>query len=300
MRFASIGLCLALGCSSPRGATSTPATNAVEFGVCFHHHEEYNAAAAKVLDDLRSAGPFWIRGDFQHPDTDAVFAKDMRSKQINVLALLPWYKKSRDGWETYVESEIAVVDAPAWEITNEPEMPWWGGPIAADDYMTMLKHASAAIKARHPHAQIIGPAVGATAEGIAYLSKLIDAGLLDYVDGVSVHYYIFHKNTDLEGIKRVVAGRKPLWITETGWTTADQPGGEEAQHKYVHDYYDRTSGLLGSDPAVRVIFNYELNDDRYPVPAGKDDGWGLTRGAQGQYKPKQAYAQLKALLGQKR
>jgi hypothetical protein len=173
-----------IGCSSAQVASSTAKTGRVELGVCFHHHEEYTPEAAAVLDDLRAAGPFWIRGDFQAPETDAVFAKDMRAKHIDVLALLPWYKKSPDGWESYVRAEVAAITAPAWEITNEPEMTWWGGPISADDYMLMLKQAVPLIKAADPHAQIIGPAIGATPEGAAYLTKLIEAGLLDYVDGV--------------------------------------------------------------------------------------------------------------------
>ena len=47
-------------------------------------------------------------------------------------------------------------------------------------------------------------------------------GLLEFVDAISVHYYVYHQNLLLEEVKRVVAGRKPIWITETGWTTADQ------------------------------------------------------------------------------
>src|SRR5580765_7446262 len=64
-----------------------PATAAerrpTEFGVCFHHGafgNEYTPAAAAVLDDLRSAGKFWIRGDYQEPAKDARFAADMKRK----------------------------------------------------------------------------------------------------------------------------------------------------------------------------------------------------------------------------
>ena len=270
----------------------------LEFGVCFHHNEEYNPAALKVLEDLRSSGEFWIRGDFEHPEKDAIFAKDMKAKGIKVLALLPWYKKGTTaGWKDFAEREIkAIPSVPAYEITNEPEMTWWGGPIPPADYMRMLKEAHAMIKKVNPKALIIGPAVGCTAEGCEYLKTLIDAGMLDYVDGISVHYYIYHKNLDIEGIKKIVAGRKPIWITENGWTTADQAGGEAAQLKYVQDYYDCKKGKLATDPAIGVIFNYELNDDRYPLLKGKDDGWGLTSGAKANFRKKAAYASFKSLL----
>ena len=92
-----------------------PATAAerrpTEFGVCFHHAafgDEYTPAAAAVLDDLRSAGTFWIRGDFQEPAKDARFAADMQRKGIQVLALLPWYSTDPSGWQAYVRKQVAA------------------------------------------------------------------------------------------------------------------------------------------------------------------------------------------------
>ncbi len=271
-----------------------------EFGVCFHHGafgDEYTPAAASVLDDLRSAGSFWIRGDFQDPAKDARFAADMKRKGIQVLALLPWYSTDTSGWSAYVKEQVlATSDVPAWEITNEPEMKWWGGPIPPADYMRMLREAHAIIRAANADARIVGPAVGANSEGIVYLKSLIDMGLLEHVDAISVHYYVFHKNLLLEEVKRIVAGRKPIWITETGWTTADQEGGEQAQRTYVQRYYDRKHGILGADPAVELIINYELNDEHYPAPPDKDGGWGLTYGPEGKFGKKAAYHEFKKLL----
>lgn len=272
----------------------------MEFGVCFHHGafgDEYTPAAAEVLDDLRSAGKFWIRGDFQDTAKDAPFAADMARKGIAVLALLPWYSKDPSGWAAYVKKQVAATPGvPAWEIANEPEMRWWGGPIAPADYMRMLREAHAIIRAANAEARIVGPAVGANAAGVAYLGSLIDLGLMDYVDAISVHYYEFHRSLLLDAVKGIVAGRKPIWITETGWTTADQPGGEDAQRDYVRNHYDRKRGILGADPAIEVIFNYELNDERHPALADKDDGWGLTYGPQGGFGKKKAYYEFRRLL----
>jgi hypothetical protein len=290
-------LLLALGFLLPVTAAERTAT---EFGVCFHHGSfgnEYTPAAAAVLDDLRAAGKFWIRGDYQEPATDARFAADMKRKGIQVLALLPWYSKDISGWPAYVKRQVqATPDVPAWEITNEPEMTWWGGPIAPASYMKMLREAHALIKATNKNARLVGPTVGATSEGAAYLNSLIDMGLLDYVDAISVHYYVFHHNTQLDAVKRVVAGRKPIWITETGWTTSDQEGGEKSQQMYIQSHYDRRIGILGADPAVEVIFNYELNDEHHPALPGKDDGWGLTYGPEGGFGKKAAYQDFKKLL----
>ena len=296
LRDAAIVL-LALASISPAPAEET---RRVELGVCFHHGafgNEYTPAAAVVLDDLRSAGPFWIRGDFQEPIQDARFAADMKRRGIQVLALLPWYSKEVSGWSAYVEAEVqAAPGVPAWEITNEPEMVWWGGPIPAAIYISMLREAHAIIKAANRSARIVGPAVGANADGAAYLKELIDHGLLEFVDAISVHYYLYHESTQLDAVKRIVAGRKPIWITETGWTTSDQEGGEQAQREYIRTHYDPVQGTLGADPAVAVVFNYELNDDHHPALPGKDDGWGLTNGPEGGFGKKAAYLDFKKLL----
>jgi sterol desaturase/sphingolipid hydroxylase (fatty acid hydroxylase superfamily) len=272
----------------------------VEFGVCFHHGaygDEYTPEAAKVLDDLRAAGPFWIRGDYEDPAKDAPFVADMGRKGIRVLALLPWYSRNIAGWPALVRKEVhGVHGVAAWEIANEPEMSWWGGPIAPGDYMKMLRDAHSIIRSGQPDSRIVAPAVGATEEGVAYLGTLIDAGLLEYVDAVSVHYYVFHRSQQLEAVKRLVAGRKPIWITETGWTTADQAGGEAAQRKYVEEYYDPERGILGGDPDIEVIFNYQLNDEHYPAPPDKDSGWGLTYGPEGAFGKKLAYDEFRKLL----
>jgi hypothetical protein len=250
-----------------------------------------------VLDDLRSAGPFWIRGDYEDPAKDAPFVADMARKGIRVLALLPWYSRDTAGWPALVRKEVtAVPGVAAWEIANEPEMSWWGGPIAPDDYMSMLRDAHAIIRSGQPQARIVAPAVGATEEGIAYLGKLIDSGLLEYVDAVSVHYYVFHRSQQIEAVKQLVAGRKPIWITESGWTTADQEGGEEAQRRYVQEYYDPVRGILGADPAIELIFNYQLNDEHHPAPPDKDSGWGLTYGPEGGFGRKAAYHEFRKML----
>ena len=197
---------LALGFLLPATASERQAT---QFGVCFHHGafgNEYTPEAAAVLDELRAAGKFWIRGDFQDPEKDALFFSDMQRKDIAVLALLPWYSKDTSGWSPYVWKQVqATPEVTAWEIGNEPEMTWWGGPIPAADYMRMLREATDIISQTVRSFDLIGPAVGATPEGVAYLESLVGMGLLDLVDAVSVHYYAFHQEHAARGNQ---AGRR--------------------------------------------------------------------------------------------
>jgi hypothetical protein len=105
----------------------------------------------------------------------------MKRKGIQVLALLPWYSTDTSGWTAYVEKQVQATPAvPAWEVTNEPEMTWWGGPIPAHDLYEHARDAHAVIKAANRDARLVGPAVGASPEGVAYLKSLIEMGLLEF------------------------------------------------------------------------------------------------------------------------
>ena len=98
----------------------------------------------------------------------------MKRKGIQVLALLPWYSTDTSGWPAYVKKQVqATPGVPAWEIANEPEMTWWGGPIPPADYMIMLREAHAIIKAANENARLVGPAVGANV-GRRRLSEIAD------------------------------------------------------------------------------------------------------------------------------
>ena len=131
------------------------------------------------------------------------FAADMQRKGIQVLALLPWYSTDTSGWAAYVKKQVQATPAvPAWEITNEPEMTWWGGPISPTAYMSMLREAHAIIKAANGDARLVGPAVGATAEGVAYLKSLIDMGLLEYGGRHFRALLRVHQKLLLEDVKR--------------------------------------------------------------------------------------------------
>jgi polysaccharide biosynthesis protein PslG len=63
----------------------------------------------------------------------------------------------------------------------------WG---QAEDYVKLLKVAQTAIKSANSKAVVIGGVVGGT-DG-KWTEKFIQAGGLSYVDGLSVHPYVFH------------------------------------------------------------------------------------------------------------
>jgi hypothetical protein len=271
--------------------TKAANTNIPKYGVNIHIESEYPACAS-VLSDLREGGVYWIRTDMYTPSLLTSFWNDMKNEDIKVLGLLTQYPSdgglygSQD-WQTYVQSMVnAAPDIPAWEIGNEPEQTWWSGSMTPQTYVTYLQQAYTIIKVADPNALIIGPAVSASSNGAQFLSSIKSLGAFNYLDAISVHYYVTLGATDLQSIESVVAGAKPIWITETGYQSTNG-GSEAAQNSYVQNYLNSTSGILGSDPSIKVIIYYDLNDE--------GDGWGLNNGYPS-YTPKQAYATFKSYL----
>jgi hypothetical protein len=75
-----------------------------------------------------------------------------------------------------------------WEIWNEPNLASFWRPQGSDiEYMALLRATVPAIRQADPTALVIGPALANTTT--PFLAACIRAGLLDLVDGVSVHPY---------------------------------------------------------------------------------------------------------------
>ncbi len=75
-----------------------------------------------------------------------------------------------------------------WEIWNEPNIKkFWGEEPDPKNYMALVKATCMAIREADPHAIIIAPAtVGCDGN---FISKCAQWGLMDLVDGISVHPY---------------------------------------------------------------------------------------------------------------
>jgi len=266
--------------------TPPPSAAIPKYGVVVQEDEYPECASA--LSDLRQAGSYWIRGDCVTPSEVASFWSAMNSQGIEVLGVLnqACLQLGEVGptWQAYVQSIVdAAPNVPAWEIGNEPEQTY---NITPQTYMTYLEEAYTIIKAADPHALIIGPAVGCSSTGAQYLSTIKSLGAFNYLDAISAHYYPYSGFSDIQDIESVVAGAKPIWITETGYPS-DTSGGEAAQNSYVQTYLNSTSGTIGSDPAIKVIIYYDLNN--------ADDSWGLNNGPPS-YTPKEAYATFKSFV----
>jgi polysaccharide biosynthesis protein PslG len=74
-----------------------------------------------------------------------------------------------------------------WEIWNEPNGNFWSPKPNAEQYTALALATAKAMREAEPHAAIIGPASSGFPWG--FLETFLKSGMLEYLDGVSVHPY---------------------------------------------------------------------------------------------------------------
>ena len=74
-----------------------------------------------------------------------------------------------------------------WELWNEPNIDFWSPKPDGHQYTTLALRACQAIRQADPQATIIGPATSTFPWD--FLETFLSSGVLDYLDGVSVHPY---------------------------------------------------------------------------------------------------------------
>lgn len=116
----------------------------------------------------------------------------------------------------------------AYEIWNEPDNPpYWGNVQSTpEDYMNLLKSAYVAIKEVDPSATVVAGAVLIqffNKPDYSYLEGLLELGILEYCDVISVHIYPnevpgvtdeFEETLDTVVRKVREYGDNEVWVTE--------------------------------------------------------------------------------------
>lgn len=203
-----------------------------------------------------------------------------------------------------------------WGLWNEPNLPrFWSG--SRQQYIDVILEVGAdAIRSGNPAAQVGGPDLAHLTAGDAdwydWLRRiLLEAG--DRLDFITHHVYDADGNRDVtsrleartvfggkpsfwdavapsvEEVLRSTGwfGRKPFWLTETGWESSRVSEGRQAEY-YNGLLGDWLTGRPGRDWIQRIFF-YELLDA--PPPDGLS--WGILR-ANG--SPKPAYEAYRSFI----
>lgn len=274
----------------------------VRLGMCYHALEEYlaNSPSRARITELASTGSYWVRSDWVNPpnpfgNVDMVQWKtDMKNIGVKVLSILD-HMTMRESqtftlnqWRTEVTNAVnSAPDIPAWEIWNEPESSGFQAGYmdgSWEHYLDMLIVARDIIKAVNPNALIVGPAT-LFPRGYNLMANIIGNGGLDYLDVVSVHAYRIYDNANpkavVEQVKTMAQG-KPVWMTETGWTTYQS--NEATQDSYLRQDL-ATTGIQ-----AQVTFWYELMQFG---SSGREEEFGIVRQSG---TPRPAYNSFKSLL----
>lgn len=147
-----------------------------------------------------------------------------------------------------------------WEVWNEQDSgTFWKSTV--QDYAILLQTASAQLRQVDANNRIlIG---GFTGNGAGFLNTLLaDPAVAGYFDFVNYHAYVDSPNmvarykefTGVMGSKGIAG--KPIWITETGYSS----GGAPALEVTKADWVDQTRCTHFSMPNIERIFWYNYRD----------------------------------------
>ena len=181
-----------------------------------------------------------------------------------------------------------------WELWNEPNGFGWLPQPNVDEYMALAKVVLPAIRAADPQATIIAPATESF--GFPFLEACCRQGLLDMVDGVSVHpYRQSNPETVVEDyarlralIARFTPARRtiPIISGEWGYSTSWKQYSAERQGQYLPREF-----LINLSQGIPLSIWYDWHNDSLN-PADPESNFGTVTF---EYKPKPAYQAMERL-----
>jgi polysaccharide biosynthesis protein PslG len=265
-----------------------------------------------VRDDLCWEGVETSLGSLIMPDKMARYTQKLADSSISPLIILDYGNHFYDqgGKPTSPEGLAAYVNyarfstnslkgtTKLFEIWNEWDRS--SGPNSPEAYFKLVQSAAPAIKAENSDAVVLAGAASTSAMRSGWIDKLVQAGVMDYVDGISIHPYV-HCESDsrpetwvsfLQGfsdnLQRINSGREvPLYITEMGWSSDTGACGNSPE--VVGKYVARAMLLARTVPSLRGLWWYDLKNDG-KNPAEGEDNFGLMSY---DYAPKPAFNAIK-------
>jgi trimeric autotransporter adhesin len=273
---------------------SAAAAAASPFGVSTHM-PGYPAGAVSVL---RKAGMGNIRDDMLWSNTELTagsydwswgdgYATAVQQQGIQPLFVAGYGNPLYDGGHAptsdagiaaYADYVLAIVkhyggaSLPGIEIWNEYQLGLDGSTETSPAaYVKMLKAVSAKVKAVYPTLPILGPADAHFDDG--WLEQAFQAGALAYVDGVVIHPYNFpgpaeQLDASLDTVQALIAkynggAQKPIWITETGWSSGTDGQGVSEASQASNEV---RAQLIAASRGVAKTYTYVLvNEGTDPV-----------------------------------
>lgn len=183
----------------------------------------------------------------------------------------------------------------AWEICNEPNLPWPMDERWKANYRRLLTMATKVVHEEDPAARTVG--CSASGLGVGFVKSLAD----ETFDDVSIHPYRRFADAreflaDLAEVRSAGHGRD-IWITEIGWHSFfpgfPRRAGEVVSERSVsaHEFASlmaRSHMVAAAASGVRAVFGYDFVDDGV-LAAGRECHMGVVYD---NVAPKPAYRAL--------
>ena len=255
-------------------------TNQICAGVNIH----FTKGHIKDLDMIAAAGIRFIRMDFLWQNIEQSkgvynwsaydeLTENLRKRGIDAIYILDY---SNSLYEELVESKDPLTGADqkdiaspghpesvaafakwaaaaaehfkgnniVWEIWNEPNVSFWRPQPDIDQYIRLAFATCKAVKDADPNAVIIGPATSQIP--FPFLETFLASGILEYLDGVSIHPYRDYSmppetaGTDYEKLRSLIekyapARNKniPVISSEWGYASATKGISTGMQAEYI-------------------------------------------------------------------
>lgn len=191
----------------------------------------------------------------------------------------PVSKRAIDAFKKYaklVDTETRSI-SPTIEIWNEWNIGAGTVPkvrfSSPDSYVALVKSTSEALRENGFKGTILGGAVGEDQPDWPWLREAIQMGLLNYVDGISIHLYNHSHSKNKRGAPEFIHRIKlldesirphnhdksfPIYVTEVGWPN------HLGRHSVSQDEAAREAEALLNEaiklPYLKGIWFYELMD----------------------------------------
>lgn len=308
------------------GGRSLPALNPIPAGLGVNiHFYEGNERDWKMLTDagvgIVRMDVSWARcekkpGVYDFSRHDALVER-LAKNNIRLLFIIdygnplyddgvaPHSEACRQAYARFVSALVSRYKGKGiiWELWNEPNIGFWKPKPNVNDYMAWCKAVVPAIRKADPNACIIAPATSGIPH--AFMKRCFELGLLELVDGISVHPYRRNApETALREYRRLARlirrhtppvkkdGRRkyyPILSGEWGYSTTWIS--DELQGKYLPRQW-----LANMAAGVPISIWYDWHDDGKD-PNEKEHNFGTVTW---DYKPKPAYVAMKTLIEQLR
>ncbi len=157
-----------------------------------------------------------------------------------------------------------------WEIWNEPNITFWRPAPDIDQYLNLAFATCKAIRSVDPGAIIIGPATSQIP--VPFIESFLASGILEYIDGVSVHPYRDYSRSPetaieeyrkvLELISKYSRGSKKVPIISSEWGYASATKGISVETQAAFIVRMQLSNLLYGVP-LSIWYDWK-NDGTQP------------------------------------